>query len=61
MSDKQSVLEVIGRLPETATFADIHEELATLDAVRRGAAAADEGRVKSHEEVKRLIGQWTSK
>ncbi len=61
MSDKQTVLEVIGRLPETATLSEISDELATLEAVRRGAEAADSGRVKSHEEVKRLVGQWTSK
>ncbi len=61
MSDKQTVLEVVSRLPETATLADINEELATLAAIRDGITAADEGRVKSHEEVKRLLGQWTSK
>lgn len=61
MSDKQTVIETIGRLPETATLSEISEELATLAAIRRGIKAADEGRVKSHEEVKRLVVEWTSK
>ncbi len=61
MSDKQAVIETVSRLPDNATLAEINEELATLEAVRRGVRAADEGRVKSHEEVKRLIVEWTSK
>ncbi len=61
MSDKQAVLDAVSRLPETATLAEIEEELATLAAIKRGAEAADEGRVKSHEEVKRLLVEWTSK
>lgn len=61
MSDKQAVLDVVSRLPENATLVDIEEELAILAAIRRGAAAADEGRVKSHDEVKRLLVGWTSK
>ncbi len=61
MSDKQAVLEAVRRLPEDATLADIEEELATLTAIRRGSEAADEGRVKSHDEVKRLLVEWTSK
>ena len=61
MSDKQTVLEVVSQMPDNATLADIKEELATLDAIRRGVQAADAGRVKSHEEVKRLIVEWTSK
>ena len=61
MSDKQAVLEAVSRLPDSATLPEINEELATLEAIRRGAKAAAEGRVKSHEEVKRLIVEWTSK
>lgn len=60
MSDKQTVLEFVSRLPEDSTLADINEELATLAAIRRGAEAADQGRVQSQEEVKRLVRQWAS-
>jgi predicted transcriptional regulator len=61
MSDKQAVIDAISRLPDSATLSDINEELATLEAIRRGIQAADEGRVKSHEEVKRLLVEWTTK
>ncbi len=61
MSDKQAVIDAISRLPDGATLSEINEELATLEAIRRGIRAADEGRVKSHEEVKRLVVEWTTK
>jgi predicted transcriptional regulator len=61
MSDKQAVIEAVSRLPDTSTLAEINEELATFEAIRRGVQAAEEGRVKSHEEVKRLVVEWTSK
>ena len=61
MSDKETVLQVIGRLPDSCTLEEINEELATLAAIRRGVSAADAGRVKSHDEVKHLLGEWTSK
>ena len=61
MSDKQTVLEVVRSMPETATLDEISDEVAALAAIRRGVKAADEGRVKSHEEVKNLIVAWTSR
>lgn len=61
MSDKQAVLEAVGQMPDDATLPQITEELATLEAIRRGLRASDEGRVKSHAEVKRLVVEWTTK
>lgn len=61
MSDKQAVLEAVSQMPDNATLPQINEELATLEAIRRGLRASDEGRVKSHEEVKRLVVEWTTK
>ena len=61
MSDKQAALDTVSRLPDSATLPEINEELATLAAIRRGIQAADEGRVKSHEEVKHLVVEWTTK
>ena len=61
MNDKETVMEVVRQLPDSTTLEEINEELATLVAIRRGAKAADEGRVKPHEEVKRLLVKWTSK
>ena len=61
MSDKQAVLEAVGQMPDDLTLEQINEELATLEAIRRGLLAADAGRVQSHEAVKRLVVEWTSK
>ena len=61
MSDKQAVLEAVSQMPENLSMQQINEELATLEAIRRGLRASDEGRVKAHEEVKRLVLEGTSK
>jgi len=61
MSDKQLVLEEIQKLPETSTLEEINERLAILAALRRAKAASDQGRIVSHEEVKKRLASWTSK
>jgi len=61
VSDKQLVQEVLRRLPEEATLQQISEEIAILAAIRRGEAAAEGGRVISHDEVKRRSATWTGK
>lgn len=61
MSDKQAVLEAVRQMPDDATLLQINAELATLEAIRRGLRAVDEGRVKSHEDVKRLVVEWTTR
>ena len=44
MTDKQTALSVLQRMPESATLDEISEELALLAAIRRGEAAAKAGR-----------------
>lgn len=61
MNDKETVMEVVRHLPDSTTLEQISEELAILAAIRRGVRAADEGHVRSHEEVKHLLVKWTSK
>ena len=61
MTDKQLVLETVSKLPETASIQEIAEEVEIMAAIRKGEKAADEGRVKSHEEVSKLVSSWTSK
>jgi predicted transcriptional regulator len=61
LSEKQIALEALRRMPESATLQEISREIAILAAIRHGEAAADEGRVLSHEEVKRRSAAWTSK
>lgn len=61
MSDKELVVEVLGRMPESATLEEIREELAILAAIRRGDAAAAADRVVSHGEVVQRSAAWIAK
>jgi predicted transcriptional regulator len=61
MSNKELVIETLRRLPEEATLEESSEQIAILAAIRRGEAAAAEGRLISHEEVKQRSSTWTSK
>ena len=60
-SEKQIALEALQHMPESATLQEISRELAILAAIRRGEVAAEEGRVLTHEKVKRRSAAWTSR
>lgn len=61
MSTKQIVLEAVSQLPEDATFERIKEEIEILAAIRRGQEDVAAGRVVSHDRVRELVRQWTTK
>jgi predicted transcriptional regulator len=61
MSAKELVLETVREMPDTATIEEILEELAILAGIARGEQAADQGRVISHEEMKRRVESWNTK
>ena len=61
MSDKDIVIEAVRKLPESATINEISEEISILAAISRGEKAIEEGRVISHEEVKKRFAAWSSK
>ena len=61
MTDKQTALSVLQRMPESATLDEISDELAILAAIRRGEAAAEAGRTVTHDEVKQRSVSWTGK
>ncbi|HVA49816.1 MAG TPA: hypothetical protein VNH11_25840 [Pirellulales bacterium] len=61
MTDKQLVIDAVSRLPEATTIEAIREEIEILAAVKRGQEAAAAGRVIPHEEVKKLVAEWSSK
>jgi predicted transcriptional regulator len=58
MSDKQAVLETIGRMPDTVSLDQIHDELALMKSLREGLADSEGGRVLSHEDVKKRFAAW---
>ena len=54
-SAKKSAQEVLDRLPEDADWDRIMYELYVNQRIEQGLKAAAEGRVVSHEEVKRQL------
>jgi len=60
MTDKQAVIDALGRLPENASLDEITEELRIMAAIRRGRSDVAAGRTKSQEEVEHLFGSWAT-
>ena len=52
-SVKKQALEMIRKLPDKTTWDDIMYEIYVRKKIARGIKAADEGKVVSHEEVKK--------
>jgi predicted transcriptional regulator len=61
MSAKEAVIEVVRQMPDNTSLNQIFEEIAILAAIQRGEEAADEGKVVSHEEVRKRFASWISK
>ncbi len=60
MTDKQAVVDALGRLPESASLEEITEELKIMASIRRGRADIAAGRSKSHEEVEQVVESWAT-
>ena len=50
---KKEARKLIDRLPESATWEDLMYKIYVRKAIEEGIRAADEGRVISHEQVKK--------
>jgi predicted transcriptional regulator len=61
MSDKQIALEMIQRMPESATLDDIANRLRFLAAVQKGLNQVKGGKLISNDQVKRELTSWLSK
>ena len=61
MSAKDLILKTVRKMSDKMSMEQILEELAILAAIRRGEEAADEGKVISHEEMKKRVRSWNSK
>jgi len=61
MTAKAEALATIQRLPDDVSLEEIAEELEILAAVRKGQEDVAAGRVKSHEEVEKLLPSWITK
>lgn len=58
---KELLMEFARDLPDHTTLDEVVEELQILAAIREGQKAASEGRVITHEEMKRRIVEWRTK
>lgn len=60
VTDKQAVIDALGRLPEGASLEEITEELQIMASIRRGRSDIAAGRSKSHEDVEQLMDSWAT-
>ena len=61
MSAKELVLRTVRKMSDKLTIDQILEELAILAAIRRGEEAADQGKVITHDEMKKRAASWPTK
>ena len=55
---KQEALDLIGKLPDSATLSDIMDELYFKEQVERGLKDVADGRTISHEEMRERMARW---
>jgi len=61
MSNKEIVMDLIGRLPEDATLLEIAKEIEFVAGVREGFAQLDRGEGVPLEEVEKQLRSWITK
>ena len=54
---KEEAMQLISRLPEVVTWEDIMYRLYVKRKIEEGIEAAEQGRVVSHDEVKKLFAR----
>lgn len=60
MTTKELVIEMIKRMPDEATVADIMEELYVRQKIDAGLRQLDAGETLEHEEIKQRMAKWLS-
>jgi predicted transcriptional regulator len=60
MSDKEAVLELVKRLPETVSLHEILREIEFIAAVKEGLDEIDQGQGISIESVEQMIEAWAT-
>jgi predicted transcriptional regulator len=58
---KQVVQDVLDKLPDDCSIADVQYQLYVVDTLRRRLEQADQGDFVSHEEVKQRMEKWLKK
>ena len=60
-SAKQTVRAVLEALPDDCTLEDVQYQLYLRQRIEKSRVAASEGRVVSHDEVKKRLAKWVGK
>ena len=60
MTNRDLALSTIQRLPDDVSLEDVTDEITLISALREGIREANEGKKKSHEDVKELLNSWYS-
>ncbi|MBW4505048.1 MAG: hypothetical protein KME64_00785 [Scytonematopsis contorta HA4267-MV1] len=60
MSDKEAVLELVKRLPQTVSLREILREIEFIAAVKEGLDSIDQGQGISVESVEQMMAEWTT-
>ena len=55
---KEEVLQILGRLPDDATYEDIQYHIYVCQKVERGLKDVEEGRVVSQQDAERRMAKW---
>jgi predicted transcriptional regulator len=58
MSDKEAVIELVKRLPDTVSLREILREIEFIEAVQEGLAEIDRGQGISVESVEKMMAGW---
>jgi predicted transcriptional regulator len=61
MSDKETVLELVKRLPPNVSLREIVKEIEFIAAVKEGLEEIDQGKEVSIDSVEQMIEAWTTK
>ncbi len=61
MTDRDTVLELLKRLPTNVTLREILREIEFIAAVKEGLTEIDQGKGVSIESVEQMIETWTTK
>jgi predicted transcriptional regulator len=61
MSDKEAVLELVKRLPQTVSLREILREIEFIAAVKEGLDTIDQGQGISVESVEQMMAEWITR
>jgi predicted transcriptional regulator len=61
MSNREIAIDLIQKLPETASLHDIARELEFVAGVREGFEQTDRGEGLAAEDVRKMVPSWTAK